>query len=87
MFRCDDPDNFKFNSNSAICEFECQGEGRYASELDCQKFYECYRSGLTLKMREQNCAKGFIYEQKTQKCVRGKCTPPDDGLDATSDSP
>lgn len=73
MFRCSDPDNFQFNQVTRQCVFQCRSEGRVADTENCQRYYECYRVGLSYVSRRQSCIAGFIYDATTKRCVAGSC--------------
>lgn len=75
MFRCDDPENFKYDSTLRQCLFQCKAEGRVADHQDCQQYYECYRVGSSMSYvsRRQKCITGFKFDETLKRCILGTC--------------
>lgn len=71
MFKCLEPEQFV--SAERRCAFRCKNEGREVDVRDCNKYYECFRVGLSFITVPQKCLDGFKFDVEENGCVKGNC--------------
>lgn len=73
MFKCDDEDNYVFDTELNQCVYNCESNGYFVDRFDCKSYNICERRGSKYVWLQASCPLRYYFDKDTKKCVRGTC--------------
>lgn len=74
MYRCEDADNFYFNTATNQCQYNCKANANYEDRTNCTQYISCNWVNSAYQVSVIPCPPNCRYDSVAQSCVSGNCT-------------